>query len=300
MSRATDPSTSTIPADSPGETSPPTLIPGRYNPRFTRVFAWWVRKMMRKDFFAVRLARENAGLLASLEGHPGPVIVALNHASWWDPLVSLVLHARFTPGRLPTGPVEAEQFKRFGFMAKLGLFGIDPHDPRSAPLLVDHCLGLFREQPLTSLWVTPQAQFVDPRRKVQIRPGVSMVASACEGLNPRALSVAIEYVMWVDRKPELLLRFEEVVPPSGGASAKGTDLAEPRSEARGSTTAWHRAFTKAMRANQAALAELSMARDPAAFEVILGGDEGRINPLYDLWQRLRKRGGGIKAREFEG
>lgn len=53
-----------------------------------------------------------------------------------------------------------------------------------------------------------------------------------------------------------------------------------------------------MRENQAALASLSIARDAAAFETLVGGNEGRVNPAYDLWQRIRGNGGGIKARHF--
>lgn len=263
---------------------PPILFPGCYDPRFTRTFAWWVRKMMRKDFFAVRIARENAGLLASLAEHPGPVIAAANHASWWDPLVLLFLHSRFMPARRPTGPVDAEQFRRFGFMRKLGLFGIDPHDPRSAPVMVDHATRLFRDHPRTTLWITPQGEFVDPRRKIQVRPGVSMVAAASAELDVRIISVAIEYTMWVERRPELLLRLEPVPSDAGGGR---------------STTAWHRAITRAMRTNQAALTELGAARDATPFQALLGGEGGRINPVYDLWQRLRGRGGAIRARRFD-
>jgi len=266
----------------------PMLLPGEFDGRFARVFAWWARRMFRADFFAVRLARENAGLLGELAGHPGPVIGVSNHCAWWDPLVFVLLHRRFMAERVSVGPVEVEQWRRFGFMKKLGLFGIDPHDPRSAPAMVGYVLERLRERPRTNFWITPQAQFVDAREKIVVRPGVSMVAAAAcaAGMDVRAVSIAIEYVFWVERRPEVLLRLAPVEGPVGSG------------EARESTPAWHRAFTRAMRENQSALAGLSIARDPAAFEVLVGGAEGRVNPLYDLWQRVRGRGGGIRARRF--
>lgn len=264
-------------------TAPPVLLPGQYSARFGRVFAYWVRRMMRRDFFAVRLASDNASLLADLAAHPAPLIGVANHSAWWDPLVFVILHTRLTPDRASTGPIEAEQWRRFGFMKKLGLFGLDPHDPRSAPLMVDHVLERFRDNPRTNLWITPQGQFVDPRERITIRPGVSMVAAAAsaQGIDLRAISIAIEYTFWVDRRPELLLRLAPVSPP-----------------VHTSTTGWHRAFTRTMRDNQQALAALAVARDPSAFQTLLGGAEGRVNPFYDLWQRVRGRSGAIQPRAF--
>ncbi len=300
-------------------TDRPILLPASFAPGFTRVFGWWVRRMFRADFFAVRLARENSTLLADLAAHPAPVIGVSNHCAWWDPLVFVLLHRRFMPDRIATGPVEAEQWRRFGFMKKLGLFGLDPHDPRSAPLMVEHVLERFRENPLTNFWITPQGQFVDPRQKITIRPGVSMVAAAaCEsGLDVRCVSIAIEYVFWVDRRPELLVRLAPVVPPTCGVfgairgeqpgvpgatgTRKDTEFSEQNSAApprAANTTSWHRAFTRTMRENQATLSSLSTARDAAAFETLVGGEEGRVNPAYDLWQRVRGKSGGIEARRF--
>lgn len=281
---------STAPVSTNPPTPPtglPSVLPGHFDPRFARVFAWWVQRMLRHDFYAVRLATEHAGLLRDLASHPGPVLGVSNHSSWWDPLVFVLLQRRFMWGRGTIGPVEAAQWRRFGFMRKLGLFGIDPADPRAAPALVDHVMAELRRAPRTNFWITPQGQFVDPRDPIRIRPGVSMVAAAAQqaGLDPRAVSIAIEYVFWVDRRPELLIRLAPVPAP-------------PEPAPRSSTSAWHRSFVRAMRANQDALADLARARDPAPFTILLGGSGGRVNPAYDLWQRLRGRSGAIEARRL--
>ncbi len=46
-----------------------------------------------------------------LLGH-GPLIVVLNHPSWWDPLVGLILSERF-PGRTHYAPIEAAALARY-------------------------------------------------------------------------------------------------------------------------------------------------------------------------------------------
>ena len=62
---------------------------------------------------------------------------------------------------------------------------------------------------------------------------------------------------------------------------------------------------RAMRANQAALAELVRARNAAAFEPFAPSFRPKVsgtNPVYDLWLRLTGRGGGElgEAREKRG
>ena len=42
------------------------------------------------------------------------------------------------------------------------------------------------------------------------------------------------------------------------------------------------------------LASAAIARDPDAFELVAGG-AARINPVMDVWLRLRGKQGGIRA-----
>jgi hypothetical protein len=93
----------------------------------------------------------------------------------------------------------------------------------------------------------------------------------------RAVALAVEYGFWVDQKPEVFVR------------------AEPIDCAEGGTIAWQKRIVTAMRANQAALAQLVRARDAAAFEPFAPSFRAKVsgtNPVYDLWLRLTGRGGG--------
>lgn len=255
------------------------FIPGTYSPWFTKFFGKHVAKMLRKDFHAVRVARGGAAwasLVGSIDAHEGPLIVAANHSAWWDPLVLLFVGQRLLPSRLGIAPMEASQLKKFAIFRKLGMFGIEPDDPRSMEKMGDYVAEHFRTQPRPTLFITPQGQFVDPRREIELRPGAAATASRA-GDSCRVLTVAIEYIFWTDRNPELLLRFDEAVP-------------ETRT-----TTGWHRALVATMRGNAAALAEAAMTRDPANFDALVGGGATKTNPLYDLWMRLR----GVESREIE-
>jgi len=250
------------------------LIPGKRSERFSRFFAGYCRRMMRRAFASVRLESASPEVLRSLDAHDGPSIVVINHASWWDPLVGLVLADMFAPSRRLASPIDAEQLARFRFMRRLGLFGLDHRAPGAMEAFVEHAVGLFEREPSTLLGLTPQGEFADVREPIRIRPGVAAVASRLEC--PRVVSIACEYTFWYDKRPELLIRA----------------LACARPE-HPTTAGWTRAITRCMRTNADELARLSIARDGSAFTPLLDRAGAGVNPVYDLWLRLRGRSSRI-------
>lgn len=255
---------------------PERLIPARPGPTFTRFFIRYVRRLTRRRFHAVRLVEGGDRLLREAGESDRPLMVLLNHASWWDPLIGVLVGSTITPLRPALAPIDREQLERFGFFRRIGLFGIDPDDPESLVAMRDYVLEAFARDPRTSLWLTPQGRFTDVRSPIRIRPGAASIAAAAGELD--VLSLAVEYVFWQDSRPEVLLRLERV-----------------RLEGAASTTAWHRAMTGTMQANADALAELARERDPEAF-ILFHGGPARNNMLYDLLLRLRGRSGEIAAR----
>ena len=255
------------------------FIEANHTPWFTRGFGQYTLRLIRKRFFAVRLAHEHRGTLADLESHGGPALIVLNHSSWWDPLIALALHRLHTPTRTPAAPMDHDQLKRFGFFKRVGIFGVDPHNAASLERMGAYMRQRFGEQPRTTLWITAQGEFADVRAPIRIRPGSAAIAARTPGV--RVLSVAIEYGFWVEQKPEVFLRFQPI--PATGASP--------------STTDWHRALSAAMGENSAALASLVQARDPEGFAIIHGKGSPQTTPLYDLYLRLTGRAGSIQARK---
>ena len=259
-----------------------------YSARFFGFFAWYVRGMLRRSFHAVRMVRGGDDELRGHASHERPVIMALSHASWWDPLLCVYLHQRFSPARRALGPIHARELSKFRFMRKLGLFGVDPDDPASFDPMVEHSTARMNDAPGTNFWITPQGRLVDVRTPIELRPGAAAVAARlCAGAGCRVVCVALEYAFWVDKRPEVFLRVEPCV-----------------AETPTSMTSWHRSLTRAMQRNGAALAELVAARDPSAFTCLEGGEAPRIHPVYDALLALRgqrraldERGDGRETRE---
>jgi 1-acyl-sn-glycerol-3-phosphate acyltransferase len=258
------------------ELDPALIWPAAPSKHVARFFQWWLPKMFERSFHAVRLAHGTESTLSSLDAHDGPIVVVMNHQSWWDPLIAMHFSSRLTPSRQLLGPMELEQLKKFAFLRKLGVFGIDPDHPNSQATMIEYLSREFRANPKLSFWVTPQGQFVDSRETIRIRPGVANVAAKHQGI--RVVALAVEMPFWLDKRPEILCRLCDVPAPAAPT-----------------TTGWTRAITGAMQANAEALATLVRARDEAAFSVLSGARGARVNPLYDLWLRLRGVSGRLVA-----
>ena len=131
------------------------------------------------------------------------------------------------------------------------------------------------QQPGRLLAVTAQGRFADVReRPVRFQPGLAHLA----GHVPQALflPMAVEYVFWDDRLPEVLIRFGE--PLALGRFSVGVLSIAERS----------RLLEQRMEMAQDALALEARRRDPAAFRVLLRGGAGQ-GGIYDWWRALRAR-----------
>ncbi|MEN0111488.1 MAG: lysophospholipid acyltransferase family protein [Planctomycetota bacterium] len=238
-----------------------------------RGFRWYLRRYLPKGLHSICVARDRAFDVPA----DTPLVVYLNHASWWDPIVSIHLTASATPGRTLYAPFDAEALERYPIFEKLGFFGVDQHSRRGAAQFLRTARAALAT-PGGSVWMTPEGRFVDPRdRAAGFRPGL---AHLCEHLATRAadgplretvvLPLAIEYPFWEERLPEALCRWGEPI--------RAADHAE-RSKAE-----WDTLLVERLRATQDELRELSLARDPAAFDVLLGGSEG-VGGLYESVRR---------------
>ncbi len=276
---------------------PATLLPARPSKPFARVFAWYLRRTLARSFHAVRLLRGSREAMRALEAHDGPAMALFTHSAWWDPLTGLHLANTLVPSRQLLAPMDIRQLQRFAFFRKLGLFGIDPDDPASLEAMANYVERGLERDPRPLIALTPQGTFADPRAPIVLRPGAAALAArlmsrslASDRASPcglRVAVVAIEYVFWTDRRPELLL------------NAQGVELPPWTERGMVSTATLQRAFTAAFASCAGALAERVIARDEGAFEAMGAGGAGgdrpaRIHPLYDAWLRLRGRSGRIE------
>jgi len=197
-----------------------------------------------------------------------PLIVVLNHPSWWDPLIGLLLTGLF-PERTHYGPMDAKALARYRLFNRLGFYGVEQGTARGAIAFL-HTTTAILSQRKTALWITAQGQFTDSRvRPPRLRSGIGHIARRLnQGV---VVTLALEYPFWEERLPEALARFGEPT-----LIERGRDL---------SAAEWVERIESNLAATQDALMADALIRNVAAFETLLTGNVA-IGGIYDRWRKL--------------
>lgn len=223
-----------------------------------------MRRYLQNEFHALRVARSGPFPAPTDQ----PLLIYTNHPSWWDPAVFIVLQSALFAGRAGFGPMDEAALGRYGFMRRIGIFGIEPTGRRGAAQFLRISSGILA-RPGTMLWVTAQGAFTDARvRPVRLQPGVAHLMQRVPHLI--AIPLALDYCFWDERYPEALCRFG---PPlqAGMASTVGD---------------WQELLEERLGETMDALADDAIARSAGRFTTVLGGRVG-VGGAYDLWRRLR-------------
>jgi 1-acyl-sn-glycerol-3-phosphate acyltransferase len=248
----------------------------RVSPLLLRMVGTYAERHLTRQFHAVRLSRGARPQWTAARGRP--LIVYLNHPSWWDPLVCLAIANATVPDRRHYAPIEAETLARYPFFERLGFFGIESGTARGARRFLEVALGVLAN-PDTALWITAGGRLCDPReRPVELQPGLGHLARRLR--DGMLLPLALEYPFWEERLPEALARFGEPV-SLADAGMRAAD--------------WTEVLAANLESAQDHLAADARTRDPARFEVLLGGEAG-AGGVHDAWRRLKSRLRGRRLR----
>ena len=221
------------------------------------------------------------GLAIAIDGPPpelsGPTIFYANHPSWWDPIVLILLiRSHYADWRFH-GPIDEAALERYPWLEHLGLFGVRPNSTTGARHLLEAGSAILAQE-RSGLAMTAQGRFADVRQRP---PGLQRGLSRLLERNPdaRAVPIAIEYVFWNERLPEILVRFGS---PDVTADGRPADAIHLELEAR-------------LEQELDRLAGAAMARDPRQFRRLIDGHRG-VGFLQDLPLRLRSL---LRRRRFD-
>jgi 1-acyl-sn-glycerol-3-phosphate acyltransferase len=247
------------------------IEPPRVSSIMTSAFNAYNRRFIRRHFHAVRISK--GGLRP--QALTRPLVIYLNHASWWDPLVCLLLARAFFPDRTSFAPIDATMLDRYRLFKHLGFFPVEQATTSGARNFLRTARAILTSS-ANVLWLTPQGRFADVReRPLRFQNGLGALAASESGVT--FVPLAIEYSFWTESRPEILLSFGETIIPG----AAGLERVEDRSTR----------FADALEETQDDLAAHSFRRDPREWLLLTQGASG-AGSIYDAlcWLGARLRG----------
>lgn len=246
---------------------PPMAVPP-ISRALLRLFTGYSESYLGRHFAAVHLSGERP----NFQSVPGPIVVYLNHASWWDPLVCLLLANRLTVDRDNYAPIDTKSLAQFRFFKRLGFFGVEKDSRRGVIQFLEKSAAILGDA-RSVLWVTPQGDFVDPRvRPTLLKSGIGQLPL----INPdlRFFPLALDYYFSGTRLPSVAVRFGE---PLGVSDFPFFDRRD-----------WTPKLAAALESAQDALAEEVISKRISTCETILAGRNG-MGGIYGFWQSIRGR-----------
>lgn len=272
-------STATKVESESAKASAPSKVP-QVSDRLIYWFDWYLQRYFPKHFHAFAISNVEAATSIDTEL---PLIVYMNHASWWDPLTALVLAKKYFPNRQLFAPIDAVALQKYQFMQRLGFFPVEQDKLHGAGNFLKTSRAIL-SNPGASVWLTPEGQFADPReRDLPFQPGLAHLVSKME--HGVVLPLAMEYPFWEERLPEALGRFGE---PISIADHVGVGKEE-----------WRQILESRLRETQTQLESDSLVRNSEAFEILISGQSG-IVWMYDILRRFKSVFTGKKLDQTHG
>jgi 1-acyl-sn-glycerol-3-phosphate acyltransferase len=233
-------------------------------------FHRFLNRYLRKQFHAIGLA--SASRVETTIDKTQPLIVYVNHPSWWDPLTAHFLNHVLFPDRQFYAPIDAKALEQYSVFSKLGFYGVASDTSRGAADFLQVSRGILAT-PGTSIWLTPEGRFADVRdRDSSLMPGLSHL---CQSMSHgTVLPLAMEYVFWDEKLPVCLTLQGQMI--------RVADFANH------SKSQWSEMLTDRLRSAQDELGQLAIARQSDPFDDLLVGHRG-AGGAYDLMRRMKSR-----------
>ncbi|MFW6157255.1 MAG: lysophospholipid acyltransferase family protein, partial [Balneolaceae bacterium] len=138
------------------------------------------------------------------EYHPGRssrTVYYLNHNSWWDGLIPLLLNeCRFE--QHARALMEEKQMRQYPFFSRIGAFSIDPGHPRKALRSMQYAVeSMQRER--ASLFIYPEGEIRPAGTPLRFKKGLAWLHGRLPGADIVPIAIHIHTRRY--DKPELLL-----------------------------------------------------------------------------------------------
>jgi 1-acyl-sn-glycerol-3-phosphate acyltransferase len=157
------------------------------------------------------------------EPRGGPLILYLNHSSWWDGYLMYVIHRVVLGGRFDVHLLmEERQLRAYRFFSWSGAFSINRQDPEDARRSQQYAANLLRGggRP-RALFIFPQGKIVPAdRRPLVTYPGIARIVALAGPLT--LCPVALRYEFLGQQWPHAFIRIGPAHRPADPSDIAGT------------------------------------------------------------------------------
>lgn len=173
------------------------FIPAKESLFFITFFDLYVRFLCKLRFEGVYLIQNYT------PSNSSQTIYYLNHTSWWDGLIPLLLNQKCFKQQA-RAMMEDKQMRKHGFFKRIGAFSVSLKNPRSAIRSLRYAVESMKRQN-ASLFIYPEGQ-IGPfsLKKPEFRSGLSWIVSKYS--KPDVVPIAIYFTTAKTSKPRLFLQ----------------------------------------------------------------------------------------------
>lgn len=179
------------------------FIPASESKFFTFLFRWYTWLLFKRRFKRVWIRQEYR------PGESARTVYYLNHHSWWDGLIPLLLN-EFRFHQKARAMMEDSQMERYGFFQKIGAFSVNRTDPRKAVTSLRYAVQSM-ERDNASLFIYPEGTITPPGTDPVFEGGLAWLHSKLWKREVDFVPVGIYMHTIRFDKPELYLYVREKV-----------------------------------------------------------------------------------------
>lgn len=138
--------------------------------------------------------------------YSGPLILYLNHSSWWDGYMMYLIHRVVLRGRYDVHLLmEEKQLRSYRFFTWSGAFSVNRHDPEDALRAQRYAARLLRARPNRALFIFPQGKIVpNDQRPLVTYPGIARIVALAGEVT--LCPVALRYEFLGQQWPHAFIR----------------------------------------------------------------------------------------------
>ena len=171
------------------------FIPAKESPLFIKVFRWYTWLLFKRRFENVWLKQEYSPCSEC------KTIYFLNHHSWWDGLIPLLLN-EFRFHQQARALMEDKQMQEYSLFQKIGAFSINREDPKKAIRSLRYAVNSF-ERDHSSLFIYPEGTITPAGSSMDFEGGLAWLSDKLPEVDLVPVAIYMHTIRY--DKPELHL-----------------------------------------------------------------------------------------------